>query len=80
MEAAMTRILIADDNQDIVDILTRFARKEDLKVDAASDGQEALDLFGKKDYDLILLDIMMPKRMAMRSARPSEKNPWSPSS
>lgn len=62
MEAAMTRILIADDNQDIVDILTRFARKEDLKVDAASDGQEALDLFEKKDYDLILLDIMMPKK------------------
>ena len=40
MEAAMTRILIADDNQDIVDILTRFARKEDLKVDAASDDRK----------------------------------------
>lgn len=58
----MSRILIADDNQDIVDILKRFAEKEDLKVDAAFDGQEALELFEKKEYDLVLLDIMMPKK------------------
>lgn len=57
----MTRILIADDNQDIVDILKRFAEKENLKADTAFDGQEALELFEKNDYDLILLDIMMPK-------------------
>ncbi len=58
----MSRILIADDNQDIVDILKKFAEKEDLKVDAAFDGQEALELFEKGDYDLVLLDIMMPKK------------------
>ncbi|NLL37013.1 MAG: response regulator transcription factor [Fretibacterium sp.] len=58
----MSRILIADDNRDIVDILKRFAEKENLKVDAAFDGEEALELFEKKDYDLVLLDIMMPKK------------------
>lgn len=58
----MSRILIADDNQDIVDILQRFAEKENLKVDVAFDGQAALDLFAENDYDLILLDIMMPKK------------------
>lgn len=60
--AFMSRILIADDNQDIVDILQRFAEKENLKVDVAFDGQAALDLFAENDYDLILLDIMMPKK------------------
>ncbi len=56
------RILIADDNAEIVEILKKFAIKEDLKVDAAYDGEEALTLFGKNKYDLILLDIMMPKK------------------
>lgn len=58
----MGRILIADDNKDIVDILERFAAKEGLKADTAQDGQEALDLYAKNEYDLILLDIMMPKK------------------
>ena len=58
----MSRILIADDNKDIVDILKRFAAKEKLQVDVAYNGEEALELFHKNDYDLILLDIMMPKK------------------
>lgn len=58
----MNRILIADDNKDIVDILKRFAAKENLQVDVAYNGEEALDLFNKNEYDLILLDIMMPKK------------------
>ena len=58
----MSRILIADDNKDIVDILKRFAAKENLQVDVAYNGEEALDLFNKNEYDLILLDIMMPKK------------------
>ena len=58
----MSRILIADDNKDIVDILKRFAAKENLQVDVAYNGEEALELFHKNDYDLILLDIMMPKK------------------
>ncbi|HPY99041.1 MAG TPA: response regulator transcription factor [Clostridia bacterium] len=58
----MNRILIADDNEDIVNILKKFAEKENLDADVAFDGQQALDMFDKNDYDLILLDIMMPKK------------------
>lgn len=57
----MNRILIADDNIDITEILKKFATKENLEVDVAHDGEEALELFQKKSYDVILLDIMMPK-------------------
>jgi DNA-binding response OmpR family regulator len=62
VEVAMNRILIADDNEDIVNILKKFAEKENLDADVAFDGQQALDMFDKNDYDLILLDIMMPKK------------------
>ena len=36
----MSRILIADDNKDIVDILKRFAAKENLQVDVAYNGKK----------------------------------------
>jgi DNA-binding response OmpR family regulator len=62
VEVAMNRILIADDNEDIVNILKKFAEKENLDADVAFDGQQALDMFDKNNYDLILLDIMMPKK------------------
>ncbi len=58
----MNRILIADDNEDIVNILKKFAERENLDADVAFDGQQALDMFDKNNYDLILLDIMMPKK------------------
>ena len=58
----MNRILIADDNEDIVNILKKFAEKENLDADVAFDGQQALDMLDKNNSDLILLDIMMPKQ------------------
>lgn len=57
----MNRILIADDNVQITEILKKFAIKEDLDVDVAYDGQEAWELFLENNYDVILLDVMMPK-------------------
>ncbi len=57
----MTRLLIVDDNEQITEIVRTFAEKEGMRADIASDGQEALDLFRQQPYDLILLDIMMPK-------------------
>lgn len=74
----MSQILIADDNQDIVDILKRFAEKEDLKADVAFDGQQALELFEKNDYDLILLDIMMPKKDGYEVCRTIRKTSMVP--
>lgn len=54
-------LLIADDNKDIVDILTIYAQKEGYKTVCAYDGEQALKM--QKEYNpvLILLDVMMPK-------------------
>ncbi|MBP5199578.1 MAG: response regulator transcription factor [Schwartzia sp.] len=54
-------MLIADDNASIIDILKTFATPAGFAVTAARDGEEALRLFREKSFDVILLDVMMPK-------------------
>ncbi|MDD2591775.1 MAG: response regulator transcription factor [Erysipelotrichaceae bacterium] len=55
------KILIADDNKQIVSILTQYAIKEGYEVETAENGQEVLDKFDDETTSLILLDVMMPK-------------------
>ncbi len=55
------RILIADDNQQITSILSQYAIKEGYQVEIANDGQDVLDKFDENKFNLILLDVMMPK-------------------
>lgn len=57
----MQHILIADDNNDITDILATYAQKEGYEPIVASDGVEALELFQKYNPVAVLLDVMMPK-------------------
>lgn len=55
------RILIADDEKEIRDLLKKYMERELYKVDVAIDGEHALSLFNKNKYDLFILDLMMPK-------------------
>lgn len=57
----MPYILIADDNEDITDILSAYAEKEGFTPVVASDGEEAFRLFEKYNPAVVLLDVMMPK-------------------
>ncbi len=57
----MQRILIVEDDMDIQELLREFLKEAGYEVMSASDGIEAMDLFVKNKYDLILLDIMLPK-------------------
>ncbi len=57
----MQYILIADDNEDITDILSAYAEKEGFTPVIASDGEEAFRLFEKHNPVIVLLDVMMPK-------------------
>jgi CheY-like chemotaxis protein len=54
------RILIVDDNDVNRDMLSRRLERQGYAVTAAAGGQEALDLVGGREFDLVLLDIMMP--------------------
>jgi len=55
------RILVADDEKEIRDLVKKYLERELYQVDTAVDGEEALRLFESHKYDLILLDLMMPK-------------------
>ena len=57
----MKKILIADDNFQIVQVLKQYAIKENYDVYTAADGRKALEEFGKRTYDAVLLDVMMPE-------------------
>ena len=55
------RVLIADDEKEIGDLLKKYLERELYQVDIAINGEEALFLFDQNKYDLIILDLMMPR-------------------
>ncbi len=55
------RILIADDEQDILDSVVYALTAEGYDVETATDGEAALELARSRPYDLVVLDILMPK-------------------
>jgi len=54
------RILVADDEKEIRDLVKKYLQRETYQVDTAANGEEALRLFDKNAYNLVILDIMMP--------------------
>jgi DNA-binding response OmpR family regulator len=61
MVEASARILLVDDEEAIQTLLAYPLRKEGYEVVAARDGRQALDLFAEQRFDLVVLDVMMPR-------------------
>lgn len=57
----MKQILIAEDDPDIQELLCAYLRDAGYAPSAAEDGVEALNLFRTRSFDLVLLDLMLPK-------------------
>lgn len=57
----MQKILIVEDDLDIQDLLKNFLQEVGYETAIARDGMEAISLFSSAHFDLILLDIMLPK-------------------
>jgi two-component system, sensor histidine kinase and response regulator len=56
----MIKILVVDDNELNQELLVRRLRPENYEVSVASSGPEAIDMIDEEDFDLVLLDIVMP--------------------
>lgn len=58
----MNRILLVEDDREIRDMICRFfqMKKDNIVVDTAKDGEEGLEKIFENQYDLLLLDVMMP--------------------
>lgn len=63
--AGTAKILIVEDEQDILEILSYNLEKEGYTIELASDGEEGLEKAKEFEPDLIILDIMMPKMDGM---------------
>jgi DNA-binding response OmpR family regulator len=61
MAEQSARILLVDDEQSVQTLLTYPLRKEGYDVVSAEDGREALDRFSEQEFDLVVLDVMMPR-------------------
>ena len=55
------KVLVVDDEKLIVKGIRFSLEQDDMEVDCAYDGEEALELAKKNHYDIILLDLMLPK-------------------
>jgi len=54
------KILIVDDDEELVDFLQQYLEKDGYQVSGAYEGVEALELFRKREFDLVVLDLMLP--------------------
>lgn len=72
-----TRVLIIEDHKDIADMLYDFFERRDYELDYASDGRMGYNLASQNEYDLILLDLMLPEMDGLdvcRRLREESKN------
>ena len=61
MNATPAHILLVDDDPGITEQLSRFLEKNGFRVTVATDGEQALELLRTTKFDLVLLDIKLPK-------------------
>lgn len=57
----MKNILVVEDELEIRQLLANYLRNEGFSVSEAEDGVAAIELFGKEKFDLVILDILIPK-------------------
>jgi len=60
MAETPTRILVVDDEPTITEFVSHALKREGYSVDVAGNGEDALQMAAKGDYDLFVLDIMLP--------------------
>ncbi|PRY89075.1 response regulator transcription factor [Mongoliibacter ruber] len=63
------KVLVVDDEPDIVDLLSYNLKKEGYEVESAQDGIKAVKIAAKFNPDVILLDIMMPQQDGVETCR-----------
>lgn len=56
----MPRILIVDDEKDISVLIKRYAERDGFEVFSVEDGREAVEICRKDNFDIIIMDVMMP--------------------
>lgn len=69
----MQKLLIVDDEVKIIEVLKEYAEFENYEVDGAENGNEAVEKCKNNRYDLVIMDIMMPKLDGFSAVREIRK-------
>ena len=69
----MQKILIVDDEPDIVTLITRYAQRDGYEVRSVGDGSDAVELCLKESFDIIIMDAMMPDMDGFTASRKIRK-------
>ena len=67
------KILVVDDEMLIRNVVREYMALESYEVEEASDGDEAINLFRNNDYDLVIMDVMMPKKDGFQTVKELKK-------
>ncbi|HUP64873.1 MAG TPA: response regulator [Thermoanaerobaculia bacterium] len=59
--SSQSKALIVDDDEPIRNMIRRVLERDGFAVETATNGQEAIDLLEGKEYDFVVLDLMMPR-------------------
>ncbi len=70
----MARILVVDDESDIRTLIKRYAERDGYEVTTAPDGLQAVQLCKQSDFDIIIMDIMMPEMDGFTACKEIKKN------
>jgi DNA-binding response OmpR family regulator len=62
MDAQKIRLLLAEDDENLGSLLKEYLQVKSYETDWTIDGEKAYECFRKKQYDILILDIMMPKK------------------
>ena len=65
----MSKILIIEDDENILDLEKDYIEASEMHADGATDGNTGLELALNNEYDLILLDVMLPGITVLKSVK-----------
>lgn len=71
----MAKILIIEDEESIREVYTQILKESGFTIDEAKDGEEGLEKASQGGYDLILLDIIMPKKDGLSVLKELQTHP-----
>ena len=74
----MPKILVADDEEELLELIRFSLDANGFEVVTANDGQKALDLARRGVYDLVILDVMMPRLDGYHVCNEISQDPKSP--
>ncbi len=59
------RVLLVDDDRELTDLLSNFLERQQMRVEVVASAEEALERFSPEQFDVVLLDVMLPEQSGL---------------